>query len=319
VTRALRRWGLLVLLAATLPVALAPRHAFAQESALDDIAEPDGEESAESEGDEAAQPEADETETDETNETDEADAPAEPESDAAEPPADGAEAGRALELYVGLGFGFGTVSFERPTDEGVQALDETPFAAAEVVLRARVWPEDRLWLEVLVAYHSSLGLRLQLSPLFALPQSVDARVERGELSVAPVMRLGGANSAFALALPIGFAFQSLVSELHQFDMPQYIVGGPQLRAELLVELGELVELRVGPEAQWIMLIGSTLREQEACCSGVAFGGQAALEARFGPHVGVALAYRQLQSIVPAPGVQFKDVERFLTARIAGGF
>lgn len=298
-----------LLLAAALLGLLVVTRARAQEP-LDELAEEEG--AAEVDAQDALA--ADEPEA---PAADEAEAPAADEVEA--PSAAGSGSGRALKLYVGVGLGFGTVSFERPTTEGVQALDETPFAAAEVVLRARVWPEESFSLEALVTYHSSLGLRLQLSPLFALPQSVSARVERGELSVAPVFRLGEADSAFAIALPVGFAFQALVSELHQFDMPQYVVGGPQLRAELLVELGEIVQLRVGPEAQWIMLIGSSLREQEACCSGVAFGGQCAIEARVGPHVGVALAYRQLQSLVSAPDSQFEDVERFLTARIAGGF
>jgi hypothetical protein len=80
-----------------------------------------------------------------------------------------------------------------------------------------------------------------------------------------------------------------------------------------------VTLRAGPELQWLMIMSSSLREEEACCQGFAFGGQCAVQAAVGPHVSVALAYRQLHSLVPAPDMTFEDVERFLTARIAGDF
>lgn len=242
-----------------------------------------------------------------------------PADDVAEPEPSAGTQGRAIALHAAAGLGFGTVSFERPTTAGVQAMNETPFAAAEVLIRVRAWPRQRFSLEAALAYHSSLGLRLSLAPLFALPESIAARVERGELSLAPVLRLGADDGAFAIAVPIGFAFQSLLSEVHQYQTPHYVVGGPTARAELLVELGEIVELRAGPELQWIVLVSSSLREEEACCQGFAFGGQCAIEAAVGPHVAVALAYRQLHSLVPAPGMFFEDVERFLTARIAGKF
>jgi hypothetical protein len=226
---------------------------------------------------------------------------------------------RAVSLYAGAGFGFGTVSFERPTAAGAQALERTPFAATDVVVRVRAWPDESFMLETLLAYQSSLGLRLQSEPLFGLPQTVSARVQRGELSVAPALRLGAADAPLALAFPVGFGFQSLVSEAHQYGMPQYVVGGPHLRVELHAELGEIFHLRIGPEAQWILVIASSLREEDACCQGVGFGAQCSVEAEIGSHLRLALAYRQLTSTLPARGASFEDVERFFTARIAGGF
>ena len=239
------------------------------------------------------------------------------EDDAQAPAAD--EPGtRAIALHAGLGLGFGTVSFERPTAAGAQVLNQTPFPAVEVLVRVRAWPGESFALETLLAYQSSLGLRLQLPALFGLPPTVSARVQRGELSVAPVLRLAD-DGSLAIALPIGFGFQSLLSEVHQFGMPQYIVGGPQLRPELQFELGEIFQLRIGPELQWILVLASSLRDEDACCQGVAFGAQASIEASLGAHLALALAYRQLTSTVTGPGVSFEDVQRFVTARIAGGF
>lgn len=228
-----------------------------------------------------------------------------------------ADSERVLKLHIGAGVGVGTLSFERPTPAGVQVLRETPFGAAELFVRTHIWPRAPLSLDVLLAYQSSFGLVMQLQPLFALPQHVDVRWQRGELSVAPVVRLGTASNALALAFPFGFAFQSLSPSVHAFSVKSFSLGGPNLRAELRMALGELVALRVGPEAQWIVLIDSRLRRDGACCQGFAVGAQAAIEARVGPIVRASIAYRQAHAFVPAGAWRFKNVERFLTARLSG--
>jgi hypothetical protein len=97
---------------------------------------------------------------------------------------------------------------------------------------------------------------------------------------------------------------------------EYALGGPQLRAELWLKLGELVRLRIGPEAQWIVLIDGAMRGEGACCQGLAVGGQGLLEASVGPIFRVAFAYRESHAFVPLAS-RFEDVERMLTARIAG--
>jgi hypothetical protein len=224
---------------------------------------------------------------------------------------------RALSLYAGAGLGVGTLAFQRPTAQGAQRLAQTEFAAAEFLLRVHAWQGRPLSLEVLLAYQTSLGLVLQTAPLFGLPQNVDVRAQRVELCAAPWVRLGNTPNAPALAFPLGFAFHSLFPGVHQFDMPKYSVGGPQLRAEVMVALGEFVSLRAGPEAQWLLLIDPSLRREGACCQGFAFGGQGSLQASVGPGVRIALAYRESHAFVPSGSWMFMDVQRFLTARIAG--
>jgi hypothetical protein len=142
------------------------------------------------------------------------------------------------------------------------------------------------------------------------------RAQRVELSAAPVLRLSDADSGLALAFPIGFALRAFMPEVHEYPLKDYAVGGPQLRAELWLKLGALVRLRIGPEAQWIVLIDGPMRGQGACCQGVAVGGQGVLEASVGPIFRVAFAYRESHAFVPLAS-RFEDVERLLTARIAG--
>jgi hypothetical protein len=259
--------------------------------------------------------------------------PAEPEpaTDAPEPspvtpPSSGGQAStasehgpgeRALSLYAGAGAGVGTLMFQRPTPEGVQKLPQTAFAAAELVLRGRAWPKNRFSLEALLAYQTSLGLVLQASPLFALPQNVDVRWQRVELSIAPVIRLGEDAKAPALAFPLGMVVDSLFAGVHQFSVPNYTFGGPQLRAELLLEISNVIRLRAGPQAQWLLLVAHSLKQEGACCQGIGFGGRGAIEARVGEAIRVALAYSESHAFVPAGAWRFTSVDRFLTVRVAG--
>lgn len=175
--------------------------------------------------------------------------------------ADGLEetSGRSVRVHSSVGLGFGTLSYERPSAGAVEILPETGFGAADISLGVHAWPQESLSFDVLLAYQTSVGLTLELEPLFALPE----------------------------------------------------------RAELRLPLGERVDLRVGPEAQWIVIINPALADEGACCQGFAAGGQAAIEASVGPYFSAALAYRQSHAFAPAGAWRFKSVERFLTARIAG--
>jgi hypothetical protein len=223
---------------------------------------------------------------------------------------------RAIALHAAVGLGVGTLSFTRPTSVGVQRLQDTAFAATEVAVRVHAFPADSFSFEVLLAYQTSVGLMLEFEPLFALPERIDVRAQRLELSGAPVLQLGGSDSRFTLAFPLGVVLRAFMPEVHEYPVEKYALAGPHLRAELWIRLGELVRLRIGPELQWIVLIDGAMRDQGACCQGVAAGGQGALEASIGPVFRVAFAYRETRSFVPAVS-RFQDVERMLTARFAG--
>lgn len=224
---------------------------------------------------------------------------------------------RAIKVQAGAGFGFGTLSYVRPTAAGTQKLPSTPFAAAEFSLRTRIRPEAAFALDVLLYYQTSVGFTVQLDPLFALPERIDVRDQRGEASIAPVVRLGSVSSDPALAFPLGVAFRSFAPRVHQFAIADYMLGGALARAELRLQLGDWVDLQAGPELQWLFMVDSSFKDEGACCQGFAVGGQGAVQARVGENLRVALAYRQSHAFVPAGGWRFKDVERFLTVRVGG--
>lgn len=236
---------------------------------------------------------------------------------APEPAAGPASGERALKLRTAAGLGFGTLAYERPVGPGMEVLSEAPFGAAEILIGVHVAPASTLSLDVQLAYQTSFGLALELEPLYALPERVNARYQHGALTVAPVLRLSSAPRALAVALPIGFGMQLFEPTLHQYTLARYSVGGPQLGLELRLPLGEVVSLRLGPEAQWIALINPSLSDAGACCNGFAVGGQGAIEARVGSFFLASLAYREAHAFAPAGAYRFKSIERFLTARIAG--
>ena len=305
--------------AATLLLALAALFPAPSRAQFDPLAEEDEEAETSAESNpEAAEDEAsleDEPELDavaETELTESADSDLAAEGEALLAP----ESGGDLVLHAATGVGVGTLSFARPIAQGVQRLPATAFAALELALRAHAWPHDALSLETLLAYQTSIGLELQFDPLFGLPEEIDVRTQSFEVSAAPVLRLGEEDSGIALAFPVGFAFRSFVTEVHEFPVAGYGVGGPLLRAEFWLRLGELVRLRIGPEAQWIVIVDGPMRREGACCQGVAIGGQGVLEASVGPVFRVAFAYHESRAFVPLD-YRFEDVVRYLTARIAG--
>jgi hypothetical protein len=221
------------------------------------------------------------------------------------------------EVSASAGAGVAALELVRPTSEGRQRLPSSAFAALDLGLGLHVAREQPVSFEVEVSYRSSLGFGLEVEPLFGLSQRVSARVQRAELTFAPRVRLASSRHAFALAFPVGMMLRSFVPELHQFGLPNYLLAGPQLRVELLAPLGDQVLLRLGPEVQWLALVDHSLREQGACCQGVALGAQASLEAHLGSTLSVALQARESHAFVGQGVRAFNEVERFVTAVVGG--
>ena len=229
-----------------------------------------------------------------------------------EPPAH-----RAVRLRLGAGLGYGELGYQRPINVGEEVLAETSFAAASLSAALELFPNRVLSLEVQAAYQTSIGMTLEIDPLFALPERVSTRFQYLEAGLTPVLRLGDSSRSAALALPLAFGIRTFSPNVRQYSIERFVLGGPQARLELRLPLGELVSLRLGPEAQWVLLINSGLADQGACCQGVSVGGQGLLEAHVGSVLRAQLFYREAHTFVPTVSSRFRSVERFLMACIAG--
>jgi hypothetical protein len=253
-----------------------------------------------------------------SSETPAADESENPGSEPDASPTDG-KAPRAVRLQLAGGLGMGTRGLQRPTLTGVQRLSDAAFVAAEVALRVRAWPEESFALEALIHYQTSIGWRVDGVPAFALPNPVETRAERAEVSLAPVFRLGDSAGALQLAFPIGVSVRTFWPTVHDTIAPGYSLIGPMLRAELTVPLGQLLRVRVGPELMWIVAIDKAIRVDGVASQGGALGGTLTLEAPITGHLALEFCYRESHAFAPnaASGRSFKDVERFATARLAG--
>jgi hypothetical protein len=227
---------------------------------------------------------------------------------------------RAVGFQISAGFGIGSRAFILPTREGVQQLADSPFPAADLKLVVRGRSRERLAVELIAVYQTSVAWRIEERPLFGLPESMNARSQRFELGVAPVVRLGASATAPAIAFPIGFAMRSFWPRLHQFPVRDYVLGGPQLRAELRLRLGGHLRMQVGPELQWLLLSNPSLLAMGIShWAGFAVGAEAVLEASLDGPFRIAIAYRESRAYVPSATFRLEDTERYLSARIGGAF
>ena len=255
-----------------------------------------------------------------------AEAPAEAPADA--PAADGPEAAPAAEagpatpvgpsvrIRAYAGFGIGTRGFSRPTALGEQSLSSQVLPAAEVGLDVIAWPEDDFALAFQLRYQTLLWFVVTEKPPFALPNEVDARSERVELSITPSWKLGPVR----LDVPLGATIRTFWPNVHALMTPGYSLIGPHARLMLAARIAGPISVRLGPELQWIMLIDDSLTSTGVNSQGVAIGGEAAVELALSDTWALGLTYRESHALVGSTrSVSFEDIERFLTARITGSF
>jgi len=218
-----------------------------------------------------------------------------------------------VRFFIGAGIGVGTLTFRRPTEGGDLVLPTSPFAASDVNVRVHLWPSEGLSFELLAAYQTSLGWVVEMDPLFALPEKVNVRAQRMELSFATVLRL---SDAVSLALPVGLGFQLFTPKAHQYNLEPYAIGSALVRAEAIIKLTDTVTVRGGPELHWLGFFNNALESEGVCCSGGAVGLQASVLAGLTETFSLALAFRELRSFVPV-AARFTSTERMATARIVG--
>lgn len=221
----------------------------------------------------------------------------------------------AISVDVAGGVGVGTLRMDLPQGTGHRVLPETAFAAAGVSLAVHIAPKSNLSVRVGLAYQTSLGFKLQLEPLFGLPEQVHVRFQHFEGHVAPVLNI--AQTGIYLAVPLGFAFNAFAPLEHQYDLKQLVVGGPFAGLELSTALGSQVDGLIGADLRWLALINSALRDAGSTSSGIGIGVRAALRAHIGSSMYAELAYREFSAFAPASSPRYRQKERFLTVRLGG--
>lgn len=241
----------------------------------------------------------------------------------AEPPTEGepsAPAHDGFDVDVQLGFGVGSKRFERPLADGTaQVLPASAFAALDAGLRVHLPECGRRSLSAALRYRTSLGYRVEESPLFALSSAQDVRVQRLELSASSAWRIGDRAWSPALGVELGVAVASLVPELHDRLTPKYALAGPLVRPFGRIEPFDWLALQLGPELAWIALVDGSLGADGAGDQGLGLGAEATARARLFTGLALELDARSSRVVVASDGdrADFEDAEHFVTLGLVG--
>jgi hypothetical protein len=229
---------------------------------------------------------------------------------------------RELLVQASAGLGMGSYGFSRPSELGEQRLPDAVFPAAAVALAVEGWPDAPFSLTGLLRYQTSLGLRVQEHPPFALPNELSARSGFGELSLAPTFRLESGKTnreAIRLAVPVGLSLRSFWPDVRELLTPGYSLVGPFVRAQVILPIHASFRLRAGPELQAILVLDEHMKKAGLQGQGLALGAEIA--AALGP-VGpfsLELGYRLSVGRVAnrGDGPDFRDTQQLVILTLQG--
>jgi len=246
---------------------------------------------------------------------------AEPEAEPGAPPADaGAEPAaseaRALQMRVFAGAGMGTRALEWPMAGERIAVDTGAFAAVDLGASLAFAVSDSVSLGPEFNYQTSLDHEITELHIAGAPESMGVRSHRFEALIVPAFHFGQ-DSGWQIAPALGYGVRNLRPDVHHLLTPSSSIGGPLLRLVLRIPFGKRLGLRLGPEAQWV-LVGDELQELGIESSGLGFGADVRFEIAITDTLGVELTYREAHAMLPSSqGDDATDVERYATARLSG--
>jgi hypothetical protein len=224
---------------------------------------------------------------------------------------EGEQAGAALRLRVFAGAGIGTRALQWPVDGETLAVETGAFLAVELGAAFAIALDDALAIGPELIYQTSLDHEVDETHVAGASDSLGIRAHR----FSAVLELHiGADDDFSVAPGLGFGVRALHPEVHHLLTPSYSLAGPLARIALRIPFGSAVALRLAPELQWAR-VGEALQEEGVGSSGIAFGGDAALEIAASAGLRLELSHRESHAMLSSTlGDGATDVERFTTAR-----
>lgn len=223
-----------------------------------------------------------------------------------------------LFAQLGAGLGVGLREIRLPTDAGERRIQSGIFPALDVDLRAAQLVSPVFLFGVRLRYQTSLGLVGRETPFAGVERETSMRLHHVEAGLEPALRLVRSRQSVVLGAFVGWSIRALRTE-SRLSIPDYSLHGPALRLELRVPLaGEAVMLRLAPELiVWLNASGALSDAGTLEPIGMAYGGEASLQAELAHGLALALAYRgSYGEIASALGGAFTDVEHFVTLQLA---
>jgi hypothetical protein len=228
--------------------------------------------------------------------------------------ADSAERDTDLLARAHAGIGLGTRDLNWPSSGEMRAVQTGAFVAVEVGAAFALALSNAVSLGPELAYQTSLDHEIEETHIAGETQPMGLRAHRFEALLALTFRLGESRK-FWIAPALGYGVRALHPEVHHLLTPSYSLTGPVARLTLRIPFGDMLALRLAPELQ-LVSVGDALEELGVESSGIAFGGDAALELALSTHIATELAFRQAHAVMSSSlGADSTDVERFATLRL----
>jgi hypothetical protein len=232
----------------------------------------------------------------------------------AEPEAEGAEHPKSLVARAHAGIGLGTRDLEWPSSGERRAVQTGAFVAVEVGAALALALSEAVSLGPELAYQTSLDHEIEELHIAGESQVMRIRAHRFEAMLALTFGLGESRG-FRITPALGYGVRALHPEVHHLLTPSYSLTGPLARVTLRIPFGSSLALRLGPELQYLS-VGDALEELGMESSGIAFGGDAALELALMAELATELTFRQAHAVMSSSlGDDSTDVERFVTLRL----
>jgi hypothetical protein len=228
--------------------------------------------------------------------------------------AEGAEDELGLLARAYAGIGLGTRNLDWPSSGETRAVQTGAFVAVEVGAAFAFALSEALALGPQLAYQTSLAHEIEETHIAGEAQRMDLRAHRFEALLALTIGFGESRR-FRIAPALGYGVRALHPEVHHLLTPSYSLTGPVARVTVRIPFGDSLALRLAPEVQ-IVAVGDALEELGVEGSGIAFGGDAALELALFAHFATELAFRQAHAVMHSSlGGDSTDIERFATLRV----
>ena len=224
--------------------------------------------------------------------------------------------GTAVHIGVAAGVGFGMRSFDVPTEPGIVRLSTDPFPAALLRLVVDVEPEAQARFAVggELRYLSSVGLRSTDRRTDGTERNTSSRSQRLDAEVHARYRLADPTDAVSIGAGLGWGMRSFSSEA-PVTLPDYALGGPRLRAIVVLPFADRMELELAPEVVWLVAIDDSLTDHGVSSTAFALGGEARIRvALFGAFLAEA-SYRESHALLSSPRGDAGDTERYLTLHL----
>jgi hypothetical protein len=230
-------------------------------------------------------------------------APAEAAADAGEFP--------ALHARVSGGFGFGSRSLSWPSSGETWTVDPGLFAAFDVGASFQVAASSACAIGLDLSYQTSVAAQIDENHRGGASEQLGIR--SNHLAALLAIALGGRR--FTITPAIGYATRGLRPAVHHLLTPSFSLAGPVAQLGARLAISDAFSVRVVPEAQYVF-VGDALEELGVSSTGMAVGGEVALELAVSAEVSLAISGRMAHAwMSTTSGTSATDTARFATAQL----